>query len=74
MQGKDYTVSVQAINREQKMSLVSEPAVFSVLDPHSKKAKDAQATIEAKAAQEAAALEAQKAAQPKTIMKPSPIT
>lgn len=39
MQGKDYTVTVQAINRDQKMSLVSDPAVFSVADPHPKKAK-----------------------------------
>lgn len=38
MQGKDFTVTVQAINKDQKMSLVSEPAVFTVLDPKSKKA------------------------------------
>ena len=37
MQGKDYVVTVQAINREQKVSLVSDPAVFSVFDPKSKK-------------------------------------
>lgn len=37
MQGKDYVVTVQAINRDQKVSLVSDPAVFSVADPRAKK-------------------------------------
>ena len=78
MQGKDYTVTVQAINREQKMSLVSEPAVFSVTDPHSKKAIEAQKAWaeREKQAQEAemAAEAAKRASEPKKIMKPSPIT
>jgi hypothetical protein len=42
MQGKDYTVTVQAINKDQKMSLVSDPAVFSVADPHPKKSRVAE--------------------------------
>lgn len=30
MRGKDYTVTVQAINKAQKLSLISEHAIFSV--------------------------------------------
>ena len=45
MQGKDFTVTVQAINKDQKMSLVSEPAVFTVNDPKSKKALEAQKAL-----------------------------
>ena len=30
MWGKDYIVTIQAINKNHKMSLVSEPAVFKV--------------------------------------------
>lgn len=78
MQGKDYTVTVQAINRDQKMSLVSEPAVFSVTDPKSKKAVEMQKAWAEKERQEREAEEAERlakeAAQPKKIMKPSPIT
>lgn len=33
MHGKDYVFSVQAINKLQKMSLVSDQAIFSVADP-----------------------------------------
>lgn len=33
MFGKDYVFSVQAINKLQKMSLVSDQAIFSVVDP-----------------------------------------
>lgn len=44
MQGKDYTVTIQAINKDQKMSLVSEPAVFSVADSHKNKVHSAHAS------------------------------
>lgn len=37
MQGKDYVVTVQAINKDQKVSHVSDPAVFSVMGPKVKK-------------------------------------
>ena len=33
MWGRDYIVTVQAINNNHKMSLVSEPSIFSVDDP-----------------------------------------
>jgi hypothetical protein len=33
MHGKDYIFTVQAINRNQKMSLVSDEAIFRVADP-----------------------------------------
>ena len=33
MWGRDFIVTVQAINNNHKMSLVSEPAIFSVDDP-----------------------------------------
>jgi len=33
MWGKDYIITVQAINGYHKISLVSEPAIFSVNDP-----------------------------------------
>ena len=45
MQGKDYTVTVQAINRDQKMSLVSEPAVFSVADSHPRRSRAGESKV-----------------------------
>jgi len=30
MQGKDYTFTIQAINKNKKMSLISEPGIFTV--------------------------------------------
>jgi hypothetical protein len=33
MFGKDYVFTVQAINKLQKMSMVSEQGIFSVVDP-----------------------------------------
>lgn len=35
MYGKNYIFTVQAINKNSKMSLLSEPGIFSVNDPFS---------------------------------------
>jgi hypothetical protein len=33
MWGKDYILTVQAINKNKRMSMLSEPAIFVISDP-----------------------------------------